>query len=202
MILASSSSSCCFCWNAVSQPSVSPLCDLINECWATRPDPLWGGHIWTLYIEIHICLSLYLSFSLFFCLSLLSSPFFVRLFPHSTVDMHTLYHISHSPSSLLPLAFSDMISCPLMFFYFLSTISVLPSTFLTLSFHRRNEAPLSPSLPQEPLTSAVCGAKVVPLSVPRGSGYLCSECLNGEERRGNEEKERGETHLLRKLTRS
>lgn len=49
--------SCCFCWNAVSQPSVSPLCDLINECWAMRPDPLWGGHIWTLYLEVHNCLS-------------------------------------------------------------------------------------------------------------------------------------------------
>lgn len=43
--------------NAVSQPSVSPLPDLINECWATRPDSLCAGHIWTLYIEIQIWLS-------------------------------------------------------------------------------------------------------------------------------------------------
>lgn len=80
MILAPSSSSCCFCWNVMSQPSVSPPGDLINECWATRPDPLWGGHIWTLYIEIHICRSLFLFLPLSplcFTLEILSSLCFI-----------------------------------------------------------------------------------------------------------------------------
>ncbi|KAK5878528.1 hypothetical protein CesoFtcFv8_023927 [Champsocephalus esox] len=40
---------------------------------------------------------------------------------------------------------------------------------------------LSPSAPQQPLTSAGCAAKVAPLSLPAGSGSLCSEFLNIEE---------------------
>lgn len=173
MIFAPSSSSCCFCWNAVSQPSVSPLCDLINECWATRMDPLWGGHIWTLYIEIHICLSLP---SL--CLS-------VSRFHHS--PMHCSAFTSHflllSSSSLHHLLF--VFICPLFVLFLFFFISSPPSHLSSV----KAKPFCCPSLPQEPLTSAGCDAKVVHLSVPAGSGSLCSECLTDEVRTGEGEKE-------------
>lgn len=194
MILAPSSS-CCFCWNAVSQPSVSPLCDLINECWATRLDPLCGGHIWTLYIEIYICLSLCPSFLLsdahskspqslfrFLCLFLclrLPFPLLVFLF---LVSVHICLA---SLSLFLFPSFNLSVFSP----FFLS-VFVSSSTPLTPPLLRGDQALLSSSLPQEPLTSAGCGAKVVPLSRPTGCGSLCSECLRGEERRGGGKKEK------------
>ncbi len=102
----------------------------------------------------------------------------------------------HSPSSLLPRP-----SCP--FLLFLSSICFLfPSLHLCIILYSSH--PISPpwrpglpvlSLHQEPLTSAGCGAKVVPLSLPAEYGSLCSECLNIKERRGEEatkERRRGD----------
>lgn len=184
----SSSSSCCFCWNVVSQPSVSPLCDLINECWATRLDPLWGGHIWTLYRNTYLSLSLSLILILFrLSLSHSHNPHF---------SCHVANYISpalscHSPSSHRTSHFLVLfcLSRPLSNFFFnvLPFVSASPPSLLSPpSFLHEGQALLSSYLPQELLTSAGCGAKVVPLSLPAGSG-CCLECNNerrGEGRRG------------------
>ena len=208
MILAPSSS-CCFCWNVVSQPSVSPLCDLINECWATRLDPLWGGHIWTLYIEIHIWLAL--SFHLFCCLALwMLFPFFVFLFECYPLLFAHIFHLFLSLSSSFCCYCPSTHPVPLMSFfpfavlylslYFLPFVSLSSSTPLTPSLLHGDQALLSPSQPQELLTSAGCGAKVVPLSLPAGSGSLCSECLNmWEERRRWEDKNDGMVTIINKI---
>lgn len=110
--------------------------------------------------------------------------------------MHLLYHMfstfsCHSLSSFLPLSLSSFSPFPVLylFLYSLLSVSVSSSSLLTPSHLHGDQALLSPSLPQEPLTSAGCGAKVVPLSLPAASGSLCSECLNMKERRG--EKRRG-----------
>ena len=191
MILAPSSSSCCFCWNVMSQPSVSPPGDLINECWATRPDPLWGGHIWTLYIEIHICRSLFLFLPLSplcFTLEILSSLCFIFFlwiwsslaYPLPFLSAYTSF-ISSCCHSLITSSFPCFVLLsfpwPLSVFFF---ISFPPSLYHPLlcsppSLLRGDQALLSLSLPQEPLTSAGCGAKVIPLSLPAGSGSLCLE---------------------------
>lgn len=158
----------CFHWNVVSQPSVSPLCDLINECWAVRLDPLWGGHIWTLFTHtVSPCraLSLPSSISCFSSLSLLLCP--SSAFPFSARSYHLcflliLFFITFlcHPHSVL---FS--FSCPLC-------PPLFPAFHLCMASSplHGGQALLSPFPPQEPLTSAGCCAKVVPLSLPAGAG--------------------------------
>lgn len=166
----------------MSQPSVSPLCDLINECWATRLDPLWGGHIWTLYIEIHICLPLSVSFHLLFRLSLSHSTFCSVFSFLYCLFMHLIYiflfQLSFSLISSSPLVGVDFFLPSIFFFISFPPSLNHPLLFSPPSLLHGDEALLSPLLPQEPLTSAGCSAEVVPLSLPAGSGSLCFECLN------------------------
>lgn len=164
MIMVPSSFSACFCGNVASQPSVSPLCDLINECWAMRLDPLGGGHIWTLF-------TLTLSLFMFFIVSSLiqsSSSVFFPDYPFSSLygahvyfSLWCLISFPFLASDCLPTALFSF-SCPLVFF-----ISFPQSPYHLIS---PPWGLLSPLLPRQPLTSAVCGAKVVPLSFPAGTG--------------------------------
>lgn len=190
MILAPSSS-CCFCWKAVSQPSVSPLCDLINECWATKLEPLWGGHIWTLYIEIHICFSLFPSFLLsltpYFGQSVVCFFLSWDALLISYLFLPSSSFCCHSPSSH-PLPLWPFPPFPVLYLFLFPSLHLCTSSPSPL---HGDQALLSPALPQEPLTSAGYGSKVVPLSLPAGSGSLCSECLNMKERRGDGGTERG-----------
>lgn len=153
--------SCCFCWNVMSQPSVSPLCDLINECWAMRLDPLWGGHIWTLFTEIHICLSLTFQtlsqflFSVFFSLLHSDTPLLFYLNSHfvsfyaPNVYSIILFLLScpSSHTSVPFLLFSYC--CPLTVFLF-APLHLCITFSLLLSPHfflHGGQALLSPSLP-------------------------------------------------------
>lgn len=118
MILVPSSFSACFCRNVVSQPSVSPLCDLINECWAMRLDPLGGGHIWTLFT---LTLSLFMFFTVSSLIQSSSSAFFPD-YPFSSFYGANVYFslwcclisFPFLASGCLPTALFSF-SCPLVF---------------------------------------------------------------------------------------